>query len=173
MIKSFLFFLILGSFSAQALGDSIFSGVNNKIGKCYSREYSAKHMDLHPKQTVVKIAAKLFYESWGWNGEENNNLALLKIQAQVKNDSNTYGVTLACSEESGLCAIDCDGPSVVARWSKNNLGSLLIDNSMGNLTLDPLTCDDETFEAASLWLKSTRGGDDIFRLDPMPDYQCL
>lgn len=174
-MKNFIF-LSLFVLSTTASAKSVFSGVNTKLGKCYSRQYSTEHMAKNPKQTVTAMAAKFYTETFSGSGDEDYQIDLLKIQAKVKGSDKVYGVELACNKD-GSCFIDCDGPRVAARFSKNNPGSMLIDNSEGSLVLDPLTCGDdvseEELEAMNVWLKGTKGGDDIFRLDPMPDYQCL
>ncbi len=169
---------LIGFSVAQADPGSAFNGVKKKLGKCYSREYTNAHMVAHPKQTVEKMAAKFSITTYKVDGEEYT-LPILKIQAKAKNDSKVYAVEMPCYKDGNKtrCAIDCDGPNVKAYFSSNNPGSMLIDNKDGYLALDSTTCGDEVteeqIEAVSLFLNNVKGGDDIFLLHPMKDYQCL
>ena len=176
-MKTILTILIsFGAFSAQAQG-VFFDGVSQKMSKCYSRAYTAKELATKPNQEVTHMAAKLYRQEF--NFMPGAPFGFLKIQAKRKSDNKVYSVELACSED-GMCSIDCDGPRTQLQWSTSRKGSIVVDarNETGNyLSLDPILCgddmDEDEMEAASFTLNGLKNGDDLFRLDPMPDYQCL
>jgi len=163
--------------TSQAFGESFFDGVTEKIGKCYTRTYTAEELAGRDKQQVTAMSVKLYDQSYNF-GEfgEGNSFKALKIQATVRGDKKVYGVVMSCND-SGMCGIDCDGPRTQLQWSTSTSGSIVIDarNENGNyISLDPFTCgDDENIEYANIALNGLAGGDDLFRLDPMPSHQCL
>lgn len=154
-----------------------FDGVTEKLDSCFRREYTPQHLNANPSQKVTAMAVKLSKEVFWGDDEANTKYVIdtIKIQATTRGTDQIYGIELSCAGD-GRCSIECDGPQVNIRYSENNPGSLLVDNSAGRLVLDPLTCGDvteEDVELANLFLDNTKGADDIFRVDPIPAWQCL
>lgn len=154
--------------------DDPFAGVTETRSRCFARTYDTEHLATHPNQTVTAIAAKLSVNSFD-NAGTWTEIPGVWIQARVRGDDRVFGVAMDCYE-GGVCSLDCDGGAVRLRMSSQRPGSLLIFNE-GNLTLEPVECgeavSDEAREAMSLWLSSVKGGDDVFRLDPIDPLLCM
>lgn len=155
---------------------TFFDGVSQRKSQCYARAYSSNELANKPKQNVTHMAAKLYVEPLHFGTADETPIKFLKIQAKRRNDDRVYSVELACNK-TGQCSIDCDGPRTQLQWSTSREGSIVIDarTEHGNyLSLDPILCgDDENAEAINFVLNGEAGSDDLFRLDPLPDYMCL
>lgn len=158
--------LALASFAdastAPKLAD-VFKDVTYAQPKCYGREYSRAELQAHPKQTVEQIKAKLIK----YSADPQMNSAGLKIEVRLKGEEGTnYRAEFSCFENAGqtMCAIECDGGSVtVAEFDQTKMTL----NSNGFTVYGGCGEEGET-----KFLDALKGGDDIFKLQALPQAYC-
>ena len=145
--------------------DEIFKGVTYAQPECYGREYTRAELKSHPNQTVEQIKAKLLKYSVDPAANSNG----LKIEVRLaKEEGLNYHAEFSCMESVGqtLCAIECDGGSVVVGQFDEKT---MILKSNG-FTIKG-GCDSEDSEKTK-FLKALKGGDDIFTLKALPASFC-
>jgi hypothetical protein len=149
----------------------VFKDVTFTQPKCYGREYSRAELRAHPKQTVEQIKAKLIK----YSADPQVNSAGLKIEVRLKGEEGTnYHAEFSCFENAGqtMCAIECDGGSVtVAEFDQTKMTL----NSNGFTVSGGCGDDGEGTSAnasATKFLDAIKGGDDIFKLQALPQAYC-
>lgn len=140
----------------------LFSATAPNGATCYGREYSTDHLDKHPRQTVKSFKAKLVRD------DTSTDYSNRYIQAEVvlkgeKNFYKLYRAYLSCQGDTNECSIDCDGGRIKAWGTEKgltieNLG-FLMEGGCGE-------------ESAPVFLKPSKGGDDIFNLVKLPGEFC-
>jgi hypothetical protein len=133
-------------------------------GACYTRSYSAAHLARNPLQTVKDITVKLTRTS-PWTTSEGEFMQVLVHQK--KSPRKALRQAMSCFESGGeiICAVDCDGGSMVVNALKD--GKLTITNN--NLTLKGGCGEDED---ETIFLETKTGGDDTFVLNVAPMSTC-
>jgi hypothetical protein len=143
---------------------------------CYGREYSAKHMESHPLQTVKQLKLKFYRDEY-----TNDTSAILEVKADLKREvkekdsGETYTVIkpyhtgMGCTLEGGSvnCAIDCDGGSASATWDMKKSGAEITFVNKGFVMFGGCGEEGET-----IWLDPKKGGDDVFQLYQLPKEFC-
>jgi len=86
---------------------------------CYARQYSAEHLQAHPKQTVTAVEFRLTYYShepdeYYKDGQRNYYFALRARQRGSDRWSEGLGECVA-NGDGISCGIDCDGGGILAK----------------------------------------------------------
>lgn len=131
---------------------------------CFGREFSSAHLDAHPRQLVKEIRAKIVKDPTAV--ADYNYIEINAVLKGEKNFYKLYRAYLVCDAAAGECAVECDGGKIKVAGFKD--GSLEIVNEgfllEGGCGAAP--------SAKSLVLKPSRGGDDVFHLDRLPNSFC-
>ena len=164
MKASILSFSLLLCFSAHAMTVQEVFGTLPEGGTCFTRSYSAAHLARNPLQTVKDITIKLTRTS-PWTSNEGEFMQVLVHQK--KSPRKALRQAMSCFESGGevICAVDCDGGSMVVNALKD--GKLTITNN--NLTLKSGCGEDED---ETIFLETKTGGDDTFVLTEAPMSAC-
>ncbi len=145
--------------------DDVFKGVTFTQPKCFGREYSRQELKARPLQTVEQIKLKLMKYAADPVTESRG----LKIEVRLaKEEGMNYHAEFSCQNYKGemLCGIDCDGGHVdIAAFNGTSM-TLINDGFMiqGG-------CGDEG-TAVTKFLKAVKGGDDVFKLQALPQSYC-
>lgn len=158
-------FAPVASMAASPKLGEVFRDVTYAQPKCYGREYSKAELKAHPQQTVAQIKAKFMK----YSSDPVTPSHGLKIEVRLKGEQGlNYHGEFSCMSLKGQvhCAIECDGGSVtIAQFDaktatiKNN--GFVIHGG----------CDGAENEVIK-FLKATKGGDDVFKLDALPAAFC-
>jgi hypothetical protein len=130
---------------------------------CFGREFPQAFLDAHPAQIVKSIRVKIVKDP-----TFDPNYNYLEINATLKGDQNffkLYKAYLICGQD-GECVADGDNGHVKAYGFR--------DGSLGLLN-EGFTLDSELGARVSntaVALKPTRGADDLFHLDRLPNSFC-
>jgi len=170
-----LILVALTAATAQVFANP-FANVRPNAPVCFGREYSTAHMNAHPNQTVRQMKVKASKEEW--SGQSG---LVLTINAEVKREVKPregepytifkpYGTVMTCAARADRlqCGIDCDGGSATVTWNVRQTGNELRFVNRGFIMYGG--CGDDTDDY--IFLNALKGGDDIFRLFPLPATYC-
>lgn len=171
----YLILALAATLTAQAQAElktaEAFAGVTLNKSACFTREYSKRHMASRPRQTVERIKIKLKQTQY----ENFEPMNVLAIQVKRKNDSRLWTNNIACFDDEKnktvRCSVECDGGSVEI-LERNADGKMLLKN---NGVVLYGGCGDEGAngeEPKTIFLKSRRGGDDVFLLQQAEEQAC-
>jgi len=152
----------LAEAQAPQVGD-VFKNVTYSQPKCFGREYSKKDLAAHPQQTVEQIKAKLMK----YSGDPTIDSNGLKIEVRLKGEAGlNYHAEFSCFANQGktTCAIDCDGGNVtIGEFDATKMTLIskgfIVEGGCGE-------------EGKTKFLKALKGGDDIFKLQALPQSFC-
>lgn len=153
--------LTLMTFAAQAASfGEVFGPLEQyQESRCFTRTYSAQHLQTHPKQTVKAIKAKISFRRGEFGGEPMMHIEVLR------KDNVLLRQATWCSDDNVVnCGVDADGGSVVIAGISQN--SLQIKNGQFGVRLNGAKV------LRSEWLKNTIGGDDVFNLNLASPKDC-
>jgi len=155
-----IFLALIGSvvFPVSAFA-ALFDDVNETTPKCYVRSYSDTHLAKHPRQTVKAIHMTLL--GFEFKGEKQRFLDIAVKLKKPQHGRSIFRATMICMED-GHCFIECDGGS--ATVSEQN-GQLVFRNK-GITLMGGCDSELEAAEGIEVFLKPTKNGDDVFRLQP-------
>lgn len=150
--------------SAQEKQNKVFESVTEAQPVCYGKEYSNKHLESRPAQTVKRIRAKFTRID-----EYNQHNLLLDLDLKgAENTYTTFRAHMICFSGSE-CAIECDGGRVSVQLQ--NDGQLKLQNE-GIIVEGGCGDSQEDGEPVTRYIEPTRGGDDVFLMSRLPDTYC-
>lgn len=149
---------------------------------CYAREYSEPHMQARSMQTVKKMAVKFSKNEYDTESSMGMEITAFLKKQRVRITPNgekktqtvykPYSNSMFCQKNKNQlhCSIECDGGSADIYWemrTKNNEITLVNNGFVlyGG-------CGSDIDENDMIWLKPTKGGDDVFKLYALPAEQC-
>jgi hypothetical protein len=168
-----VFFVALALSSFGAFANPI-PGLTDAQPVCYGREYSKSHLSKHPKQTVRQMKLKFSKEA------EHHPSVLMKVDAEIRREVIQYGekvqiykpysTAMSCTVNGSKleCGIDCDGGHASVNFAITNAKNEILFKNEGFVMYGG--CGDEADEM--IFLQATKGGDDIFKLYPLPKEYC-
>lgn len=130
---------------------------------CFGVAYSQEHMNKHPLQTVKALTVRVVKASEG-----PGSAVRLGVRANIR--KGVYDTEMICDLEGHrlVCGVECDGGRATLRWNPHNpVGGITFINQSFAASGG---CAHE--KAEEIWVESRRGGDDVFRLKPMPEEIC-
>lgn len=144
-----------------------FSDVTTDSPACYTRTYTAQHLASKPRQSVERIKVKLSKVNHAGTLED---VPFLSIQVKRRGEADVWTNTAMCFSKpetrSVICSVECDGGSVEI-LERSADGTMKLKNN--GILLHGGCGSDES--EGMIYLKSQKGGDDVFLLNHvMPQY---